>query len=336
MAHKQALKEILREYEMDRLLAKRELDRRKSELYEKIPRLEEIDSRLTKLGITLSKIILSEGGNSETFFEFRENIKILKEEKLEILNENGYNESYFENIYKCMECKDTGYVGNKKCKCLTQKLVERYYNISNVNKIIEKENFDMFDFRYYSEEVDSKTGVSPLSNMQNIYSSCMSFITNFDKIINGNLENLLFYGETGLGKTFLCNCIAKDILDKGKTVLYVTAPQIFKKIEDFRFGREMIDTPNEQINMIFLVDLLIIDDLGSEFPTMVTSTELFNIINTRILESKPTIISTNFSLGEFQDNYSDRIVSRLFGNYKMMHFFGDDIRVKKKHNKFLV
>ena len=156
---------------------------------------------------------------------------------------------------------------------------------------------------------------------------CIKFTQDFDK----KFQNLLLYGKTGLGKTFLCNCMAKELLDSGKTVMYVTASQLFKLIEEDRFNRiGDEDIPSHYMDDILSVDLFIIDDLGTEFSTILSSAELFNIINTRLINRKPVVISTNLSMEDIINQYSDRIVSRIVGSYTSLEFFGDDIRMIKK------
>lgn len=328
MEQKSVFKEILREYDRNKLKSVQIFMERKKEIYEKIPRIFEIDETLKSTGISISKMILSKNSNYETLvhdLEYR-NLKLTNKRK-ELLLENNYPDDYLTNIYKCKMCKDTGFLDTEKCSCFKQKLIDKYYDLSNLSKILRYENFDYFDMNYYSKKYDEEKGKSPRDNIQEVYKCASDFVLNFDSVY----DNLLFYGFSGIGKTFLCNCIAKDILDKGKTVLYVTAPQIFKIIEEYRFNRAEMDEPNEYIGLVITVDLLIIDDLGTEFSTTVTNSELFNILNTRILDKKHTIISTNLKPGDFENQYSDRITSRLIGNYTMLQIFGDDIRLMKKY-----
>ena len=145
--------------------------------------------------------------------------------------------------------------------------------------------------------------------------------------------NLLLYGGTGRGKTFLCNCIAKDVLERGKNVLYLTAGQMFKQLEEMRFGQSEDEERTEWDEELLDVDLLIIDDLGTEFSTVFTASELFRIINDRKLRKKPVVISTNLEIPALMDQYSDRVMSRLIGEYTVMKFFGEDMRMKKKYQK---
>lgn len=326
MDNSRIYKEILREYDRSRQKSDRLLRARKEEIYKILPRVEEIDQELTQTGIGLSKAILSK--TSEDINKIKENNLSLLSEREKLIADSEFPDDYLANIYECKKCKDTGYIENKKCSCFSQKLINAYYEISNLRNVLEKENFDTFDLRYYSEKVSEDEGISPRSKMQIIYQNCLEFVGSFQD----KFANLLFYGNVGLGKTFLCNCIAKDILDKGNTVLYAAAGQLFKTIEDARFNRDEMEEPDEQINFFYNVDLLIIDDLGTEFDTLATQTALFNIINSRILSRKHTIISTNLSVKELEMKYTERLISRIQGNYTFCKFFGDDIRILKKYS----
>ncbi len=330
MSRASAYKQIMYEYDENRRNAKRLLEVRKQETYEKLPEINDIDNELVRISLKLVKTAASVGDmNAVEVKKLKERSQTLREQKKSILVKNNYSAEYFNDIYKCGICQDTGYIGTAKCDCLKQRLIEKYYDMSNVREAVKAENFDTFDFRLYSDETIEGTGYSPRQSIQMIYSVCNQFVNNFDK----SFLNLIFYGETGLGKTFLCNCIAKDLLERCKPVLYVTAPQIFKKIEDYRFHRDELENADEQMDFIYEVDLLIVDDLGSEFSTIVTNTALFDIINTRLINKKHTIISTNLSIQELQNTYSDRIVSRFLGNYKLLRLVGEDIRLIKKHSK---
>lgn len=327
MAYTSVFKEVMRQYDRLKDESRAIRNSRVNELHEKSPRLKQIDELLNSTGARVSRAVLDGGADVKSLiYNLKSETDALNAEKKDIMNKLGYAEDYLSDVYRCKLCGDTGYVGSDKCKCLKQKLIDRYYDLSGLKNILRDENFDTFDFRFYSQTVDPQMGISPSANMHTIYSKCTYFIENFDR----EFSNLLFYGDTGLGKTFLCNCIAKELMDSGRTVLYVTAPRIFKKYEDYRFNKSETDGYNDQLDMVFDADLLIIDDLGSEFNTVVTASELFNIINTRILEKRATIVSSNLSINEFQSTYSDRIASRFFGNFKTLRFFGDDIRVKKR------
>jgi len=337
-----AYKEIMRTYEAERDRAEALLRKRRTEVYKRIPRVREIDERLKESGINTAKQLLFQPVESQNNLleSLRNHHNELRIEKQQLLQEKGIPEDYFTDIYRCNLCADTGYIApdshentgiigsSERCNCLKQRIIDKYYDLSNLRGLLAEENFDTFDIRFYNDDVVGSDGVSPRRNMQINFQKAMKFALEF----GNTFQNLLFYGDTGLGKTFLCNCIAKDLLDKGRTVLYVTAPQIFKVIEDYRFNRNAMEEPHETIDAVTDVDLLILDDLGTEFDTLVTSAALFNIINQRILARKPTIISTNLQPADFESHYSDRIVSRFYGHYTSLEFYGEDIRAMKKYS----
>ncbi len=323
-------KKLLRSYEKIRDDHTRTLQLRQQEVYTKIPRIAQIDQELSMTGIKISRTVLQSPSEAEKLIAaLQEKNMDLTIEKAELLHMNGYPKDYLVPTYTCATCKDSGYAEGTSCKCLQQKLINTAYEQSNLKDVLAVENFDNFDFRYYSDVVDEKEGMSPRQNMQVIYSTCMNFVENYEQ----SFTNLLFYGPSGLGKTFLCNCIAKDLLDRGKTVLYLTAFQLFKLIEQERFHRNTTEEKSDLLDTIIMVDLLIIDDLGTEFSTILTSSELFNFLNTRLLDKKPTIISTNLPPNNWKNIYSDRITSRIHGNYKVLNFFGEDIRIRIKYKK---
>lgn len=323
-------KKILREYEIKRDAVNKKLKAKQDEIYSKIPRISEIDKILSSTGIEVSKLILQSPKKAEELIKSLEQKNLdLVIEKAELLYINGYSKNYLEPSYNCYDCKDTGYINNSPCHCLKQALINMAYDQSNLKDILSVENFDNFNFDYYSDEIHPHTNISPRQNIKQIYSHCIRFVNEFDD----NFNNIIFYGDPGLGKTFLCNCIAKDLLDKGKTVLYLTAFQLFRLFEKERFRKEEeTEDSKAYLDAIFTVDLLIIDDLGTEFSTALTGAELFNCLNARLLDRNPTIISTNLSPNDWQSQYSERIISRVFGNYKALKLIGKDIRIVKKYN----
>ena len=212
--------------------------------------------------------------------------------------------------------------------CFKQAIADLIYEGSNIKSILERENFSKFSFKYYSDDyIDESIGLSPLSNMQKIVASCKSFIRHFDK----KRENLLLLGNTGVGKTFLANCIAKELLDRGYTVIYLTAFRLFDILEKYKFGKEAENTlaAANQFEYILDCDMLIIDDLGTELSNSFTTSQLYLIINERLLRQKSTLISTNLSLDNLNNNYSERIYSRIISNYCIRRIVGEDIRLQK-------
>ncbi len=328
MVSKNIYKEVLEEYEILSINAKKRFNERRELCYKKCPRIKEIEDELNMTSVKIAKAVIKANKlEKEKYLEEIKNInEKLKAEKRKLMRENGFTDSFFEDIYICKKCKDTGFIDNKECNCFKQKLINKAYDMSNIAEIIKVENFDSFSLDYYSKEKKEGEEMSPFENMGLILKKCTNFIEEFDE----KFTNLVFYGNTGLGKTFLCRSIAKDLLDKGKIVLYITSGNLFEMFEKQQFDKDNKDVDENILNLTKEADLLIIDDLGTEFITSFSNTELFEIINSRILSRKPTLISTNLSPEELTANYSRRIVSRLYGDYQMVKFYGNDIRVLKK------
>lgn len=335
MANKGALyRKILAEYDELQAQAKREQQKRREEIYARIPRIAELDKAIGDSGLAAVRLVLQEPSKAvERTAALAAQSKANRAEKAALLTEAGYPADYLEQVYHCTLCKDTGYVDQKPCACFKQRLLELAYDQANLSQILQTENFDYFDFRLYDAEPDPETGISPRENMQQIFDQCIDFVESFPAVFS----NLLLYGGTGLGKTFLCNCIAKEILDKGYTVLYVTAGQLCKMAEAAQFRRrdEEEEAPEGFLEDVMDTDLLIIDDLGTEFATILSTAALFQVINTRLLKRRHTLISTNLSLRDLREQYSDRILSRLTGTYQFLKFFGQDIRFRKQIKKDL-
>ncbi|MCL2354378.1 MAG: ATP-binding protein [Oscillospiraceae bacterium] len=326
------LKTVLKKYEQKRISAGRDLETRKNALYAENKRLEEIDFELGNEAITTAKLILSSKTSSLKDFVVKKNA--LNKEKTAILKSLGKDSAFLSPIFECIVCKDTGYIGTSStstfCNCLKQEMFNLEFNKYNMGNL-EKENFDSFNAKFYSDKADEKkynSDISPRENMLSIKEVAKNFIENFD---SPEEKNLLFWGKPGLGKTFLCNCIANELLNKHKTVLYQTAPVMLDEVIASRMGKP--DSNQNILKNILNADLLIIDDLGTENVNSMKFTELFNIINTRLLNQNrkvtKTIISTNLSLQQIFSTYDERIGSRIIGHYLVCGFFGDDIRLKK-------
>jgi len=339
-----AVREVLAEYGRVQDENRRVRQNRREAVYERIPELRLITDELAALGISVSRTAFGFGASAPDtgngVEKLREGARSLRERKSKLLADGGYPADYLDEIYNCANCRDTGYEDNdsqeaKMCFCMKQRLIDRYYDNSNLRGVLEKENFGAFDARYYGADVLPDEGISPRTKIGMILQTCREFVSGFGT----GFDNLFFYGSPGLGKTFMCNCIAKELLDAGRTVLYVTAPKIFKIIEEFRFNRDemsaaaLASVPGV-LSRLTECELLIIDDLGTEFPTVLTSSELFATVNERLLLSKPTIISTNLTLSDIEGQYSERFTSRLFGNFKMLKFIGGDIRQIKKYKTY--
>ena len=324
------LKMLLNEYSKKRLQAELALENKLNKFYLKNPDILNINDKINRTSIEISKTILL-NKNSEKLEKLNLELEKLKKEKQEILKKLNIKEDYFKPDYSCKFCEDTGYLVDNNtvmCSCLKQKLLDIQYNKSNISSL-EHENFDTFNINLFSDEVDEKkynSNISPKENLEKIKEIAQNFIENFD---NPQEKNLLFTGNTGLGKTFLTNCIANELLKQGKTVLYQTAPVMLDSILDYRFGKNNEFNYNDLLN----VDLLIIDDLGTESSNNMKFSELFNILNTRLLNPKnhitKTIISTNLSLNHLFKTYDERIFSRFVGYYNICRFYGEDLRYKK-------
>ena len=324
---------LLSEYEQKRRNAQMEAEEILLGIYKKYPDLEKIDDEMNKYAISKSKSILN--GNSDQK-KFDKEIENLKKKKQQFLKEKKIDVSAFKPNYECMFCNDTGYVqeNNKSvmCHCLKQRLLNIAYNKSNLSDI-KNENFDNFNTNLFSDEVNAKKykiKCSPRQNIVNIKNDCLKFIDNFDDLQE---KNLFFCGNTGLGKTYMSNAIANEIIKKGKTVLYQTAPVLLETVIDGKFNKYKNQNSDEFYKNVLTVDLLIIDDLGTENINSMTVSELFTIINTRILNlnNKPTktIISTNLSIEQIFKIYEERIGSRIAGYYNIYQFVGEDLRLKR-------
>jgi DNA replication protein DnaC len=318
--------EILNEYERLQENAKLKQKQRQEDIYKKFPKIQNIDEKIKGVGFDIASSIFK-GVNIESYIEERKRvITDLRIEKAEILAANNFPVDYLDIKFICPKCKDTGYILNEKCSCFRQRLIDRYYQQSNLKEVLKRENFDNFQINYYSNTLDKDQGRSPRKNMEEIVNYCIGYYKDFNELN----ESLLFSGSSGLGKTFLSNCIAKELLDKGKVVIYQTSSNLIDILRNLRFDE---NSDKNQIEEILSCDLLVIDDLGTEPNTSYSHSELFNIINSRILRNKKMIISTNLSIEDLHNYYPERITSRIYGHFKIFEFFGDDIRIKRNLKK---
>lgn len=316
---------IMREYEDLRLSEQKEQERRKKEVYEALPVLESIDEQL--ISGSVRALRLSFAGNDAALKNLAETNDQLSRQKKMLMVQQGFPEDYLEIAYRCPACRDTGFVNGKPCRCYKQAVIEHFYMDPGRRELLNRENFSTFRPELFSKErTDETTGLSYYDMMQQNVQRMKDFCVNFET----RKRNLIIYGNTGVGKSFLTNCIAKALMDRGYTVMSTSANHLFELLENHRFHRN--DEGNEgarNCDMLTECDLLIIDDLGSEMITSFTKTELFNLIETRSHLNKPIIISTNLNLDEIRKRYSDRISSRLF-LYTAVPIEGDDLRVKKQ------
>lgn len=317
------IKDILESYKTKQSQNRLAQKERKVALYQAYPKLAEIDKQMSHIGMEMSKAILKNPTQAKFMLdELHETLNFLKKEKARLLIDNKIPLDAMELHYDCESCKDTGYTEDKKrCTCFNQKLIELAYEMSNVKKQLEKQNFEHFNLSVFSNDPNTKEGFSQRENMMHILNEAEQFVQSFP-----SGKNLMFFGASGLGKTFLCNCIAKSLLDKGHSVIYQTPFTIIQLIEKKTFTDKSNPIVQIAYEQLFNADLLIIDDLGTETANTFTISEFYNIINTRILGEKSTIISTNIKLSEISSVYNDRIDSRIKGHYHLLKFYGPDIR----------
>lgn len=316
---------ILRVYDNRRIQNKYDLDFRTEEVYKKIPMLNEINQAIVSNSINHAKSALL--GDENAVSTLKDANLVLSMQKVELLIANGYPGDYLSLTYHCPDCQDTGYINNEKCHCFKQAIVDLIYSQETLKSIITRENFSTFSYDYYTNDyIDATTKSTPLTNIKKVVNSCKDFINTF----SSSYQNILLYGNTGVGKTFLANCIANELLSQAHTVIYLTSFQLFDILEKDKFSKEDTRyTKERRLDFILQCDLLIIDDLGTEMNNSFISSQLYNCINERHLNQKSTIISTNLTLDLLSATYSERIFSRITGNYMLLKIVGDDIRYKK-------
>ena len=326
------IEDILHEYENTRLKNKGIAYARRDEVYERLPRVKELSEggTLRYLAAARARVggqDISGENKAAVQKENRQN----SAEVRSLLKEAGYPEDYLDPIYDCPLCKDTGYIDDKRCSCFTKKLIDRLYLQSNLTNILDRENFETFDTTYYSKEPAEGLPKSPYENITGVLHDAKAFVRDFKP--GGGNGNILIYGETGLGKTFLSNCIAKEILDKGHTVLYLSSNELFERLlGPFLMGKD--NSLSELYGLLFDCELLIIDDLGTEFTNDFVRTQFFELINRRILLGRSTLISTNLGLKQLSENYTERVMSRIIADYTVFYLYGDNIRYQKRRNQY--
>lgn len=300
-------------------------DKRKEQIYTEIPRIKEIDEEIAANALSAAKARILKQSNLKEEVAARN--EKLANEKLKLLISHGYAENYLKPIYTCIKCKDTGYIDNKPCSCMKQMVISQLYAQSNISNVLSRENYDTFDLSYYSNKSDNIHNATPYENAKNILERSKQFIDEFEDKHPG----ILIYGETGLGKTFLSNCIAKALLDKGHTVLYLSSISLFESIlSDIVMNNSRDANKLTLYDYIYNCDLLIIDDLGTELTNSFAQSQLFEIINSRNNKQLSTLMSTNLTLHQLQERYTERTISRIMDNFLVFNFYGDNIRYTKR------
>lgn len=299
-----------------------EAEAKSREITEKIPEISEIQKKLSAIGFSISKLFFYGGDRVEEIEKLRKSSLALQKEKKDLLVKNGYDADALTIKYCCSVCSDTGYVSERMCTCHRELLKE--IERDSLRKIapLDESTFDNFDTGYYPDAV-MDNGVVPREKAEKILNSCRNYAQSF----NSHSPNLMFMGGTGLGKTHLSLAIANVAINKGYSVIYGTSQNILSDLQNENFGR----TDNIYYNEydVLHTDLLIIDDLGTEFKSSYSVACLYNIINTRLLKKAPTIISTNFNHDDLSREYNQRITSRIAGEFSTLILEGTDIRYIK-------
>ena len=316
--------QLMRIYEQRQLDNEYHLKLRYEEAYTNVPGLKELDHRISSLSLSRARCLLD--GDETALFHLKSELSSLIAEKKKLLAASGYPQDYLELHYTCPDCKDTGYIDTNKCHCFQKAIVDLLYTQSNLQEILEVENFDNFCLDFYScNHIDPLTGRSSKESVLTALRICREFVDTF----SDDSRSILLYGDTGVGKTFLSHCIAKELIDQARSVIYFSAAQLFDFFAKNTFGKKE-DSDEDAFDHIYNCDLLIIDDLGTEFANTFTTSQLFICLNERILRKKSPIISTNLSLEDIKSLYSERIFSRISSHYTMLRLTGDDIRIQKK------
>ncbi len=318
---------IMRSYNQQEFMSKHTQTEHIQEVYQKVPRIKEINDTISSLSLKTSRNLILSGKNyDEEMSHFKNEMNRLRAEKLSLLKQNGFPEDYMDIHYHCPDCKDTGFIDSERCHCFKKATIDLLYKQSNLEKILKKENFSTFRLDYYSDQVfDKATESTPRQNMEGILTQTKRFIRDFGNKDKG-VTNLILYGRTGVGKTFLTHCIAKELIEQTFSVIYISSIDFFDILSKAEFDDDEDSKAQEQY--FYDCDLLIIDDLGTEMKSSFISSAFFNVINERQASGKSIIISSNLNVSDILERYSERIASRLMGNYNFLKVVGDDLRCK--------
>lgn len=309
-------KAILHSYEETQNKNRHILEARKTYIYEHIDGYRELDESVSSISVAQGKKLLD--GEESALEELHAILSDLSSMKTSLLTSAGYPADYLEPIYDCPDCHDTGYINGEKCHCFRQQMVSLLYEQSNIQEMLSENNFSTLSEEYYTGE--------DLERFQAAVASCHDLVDHFDT----TYENLFLYGTVGTGKSFLSGCIAKEILDKGYSVIYFSSVKLFDLLSEYSFDYKNKDSLYNPYEDLYNCDLVIIDDLGTELANNFVASKLFTCLNERDLRKKSTIISSNLSLEELKKLYSDRIFSRVTANYVFRKLSGPDIRMCKK------
>lgn len=313
-----------RKLEAERLAAQR-----REKIFSEIPQASEYEHKIASCAIKAGRAVIK-GGDTKTELEALKNESLkLQQEYSELLKSNGYSVSDTEPDYFCKKCNDTGYYDTDNrtvmCSCLKKAMVEEACAELNRNSPLKLSTFEDFDLNLYSKDKEDDLPRSPYEQMSKILDYCKNYAKNFTK----NSESIFMKGMTGLGKTHLSLAIANEVIKKGYGVIYASAPILVSKLEKEQFRRDIDAFGTE--DALIRCDLLIVDDLGTEFSNKFSAGAIYNLFNSRLLLGKPVIINTNLDLDELEDIYTQRFVSRIIGETRKLDFFGKDIRIIKRN-----
>ncbi len=314
---------IRREYDRRQIQNRAQQEERIRHAFSHVVGLREMEEAIAELSYRRAEALLQ--GNHEKEKKLEKQLAQTREEKAMLLSLAGFSPDYMDIQYHCPLCKDTGYIQSEKCRCFRQAVLDQVFAQYAVRDCLEKENFSTFSFAYFDREVSRGETCSSYENMRHIHDACLLFAEDFEP----GKQNLLFRGQSGTGKTFVSHCIAEMLLKQGYSVIYLSAIQFFDELADRFFSRDR-EGSEETDAYLLESDLLILDDLGTELNNSFVNSRLFACISERNLRKKSTIISTNLSLNEIRDRYTERVSSRLLENYQLFHFYNSDIRVKKR------
>ena len=311
---------ILRER---RRAAEAKAERSRAVFYGVCPEAQELERSLAATAVAAARAVLGGGNAKEQLERLRERNLALREELSALLRKAKLSETDLEPQYSCPLCGDTGYVDGKMCACLKKLLREEAYNRLNSMTPLSLSTFADFSLDYYPEQPEPGSNRSPRSAMREIFSNCRRYAETFSPAS----QSLLLQGGTGLGKTHLSLAIANEVLRKGFGIVYCSVNSLVSRMENEHFGRD--ETSGNTEGLLESCDLLILDDLGTEFRSSFSVASVYSIINARLLLRRPTLISTNLSMRELQERYSDRFASRIAGNYVRLMFLGHDNRMQR-------
>lgn len=326
------IRTLLMQYENKRNDAEYLASERKKRLFEDIPELKEIENKRNKIGMMAVRMVTRSGISIESAKnEMEKEFKVLRDREEEIYKEHNIPKDYLEVKYECNVCNDRGILEQGgRCKCLEQKIIEDLYDKSNMKHLISRENFKTLDKTVYSDAPNSGgNGITQRELMEENIRHAKEFVNSVDK---ADSLNLVFYGATGTGKTFLSSCIASSVIEKGYTVMYKPCAELIQLASKNQFGKYE-EGVNDEYERLYTCDLLIIDDLGTELNNKFVTGEIYKLINARIVSGKKFIISTNYSPSKINEEYTSRVSYRLLESCKMLEFRGDNIRLTKLSRK---